>query len=501
MMNTYKLYTIIGLLTIIFLFSCKDEFLDRQPQATLVAGNFPATGEEAVIATNGIYNTLRIWGIYSGGFPLIDIMTDEMVKGSNPGDGIQVLEFQNYTFTADNGNIESWYRTLYLGIRRSYLVLEKVPTIEMDNNLKNRLLGEARFLRSFFYFSLVQAFGDVPLVESSEAPDGLGRTSAVTIYEQIILPDLEFAIENLPEKSEYSDADAGRITKGAARALLARIYLYGGDFENAETYALEAINSQQYDLEDDFEMAFRVATEHGSESVFEIGAIAEGSFDLGGNQYANTQGVRGTPNWGWGFGRPAYPWIEKMDNAADPRLNGSVVFLGDVVDGVTILGDGTTQDTTYADGPGSEILEIETYNRKVYATGERNADRWGHNRRVIRYSDVLLMAAEALNENGNATLALNYLNDVRERARGEAEDILPAITTTDQSELREIIYEERSRELAFEGLRYWDIIRTGRAQQVLVPLGFEIGKHELFPIPQSEINISEGKITQNPNWN
>ena len=247
-------------------------------------------------------------------------------------------------------------------------------------------------------------------------------------------------------------------------------------------------------------MAFRVATEHGQESVFEIGAIAEGDFGLGGNQYANTQGVRGTPNWGWGFGRPAYPWIEKLSNANDPRLQGSVIFLGDVIDGVNIEGDGTTQDTTYAED-GSTILEIETYNRKVYATGERAADRWGHNRRVIRYADVLLMAAEALNETGSSPQALIYLNEVRQRARGENDQLLPDITTTDPNQLREIIYEERSRELAFEGLRYWDLIRTDRAEEVLTPLGFEAGKHELFPIPQSEINISEGKISQNPNWN
>jgi hypothetical protein len=325
-MKTYKIYSLIGFLTLLSIVGCKDEFLERQPQATLVAGNFPATGEEAVIATNGIYNTLRIWGIYSGGFPLIDIMTDEMVKGSNPGDGVQVLNFQDYTFTSDDGNIETWYRTLYLGIRRSYLVLEKVPEIEMDAQLQNRLLGEARFLRSFFYFSLVQAFGDVPLVESSEAPDGLGRADKETIYQDIIFPDLMFAVENLPEKSEYTDENAGRITRGAARALLARIYLYRGEFQDAAIYASEVINSQQYDLENEFQMAFRVATEHGQESVFEIGAIAEGDFGLGGNQYANTQGVRGTPNWGWGFGRPAYPWIEKLSNANDPRLQGSVIF-------------------------------------------------------------------------------------------------------------------------------------------------------------------------------
>lgn len=120
---------------------------------------------------------------------------------------------------------------------------------------------------------------------------------------------------------------------------------------------------------------------------------------------------------------------------------------------------------------------------------------------MIRYADVLLMAAEALNETGRSVQALLYLNEVRERARGNDDQILPDITTTDPNQLREIIYEERSRELAFEGLRYWDLVRTDRAEEVLGPLGFEAGKHELFPIPQSEINISEGKISQNPNWN
>ncbi|WP_296619479.1 RagB/SusD family nutrient uptake outer membrane protein, partial [Marivirga sp.] len=170
-----------------------------------------------------------------------------------------------------------------------------------------------------------------------------------------------------------------------------------------------------------------------------------------------------------------------------------------VIDGVTIQGDGTTPDTTYAED--GSIEQIETYNRKVYATGERNADRWGHNRRVIRYADVLLMAAEGLNETGNSAQALIYLNEVRQRARGNDDQILPDITTTDPNQLREIIYEERSREFAFEGLRYWDLVRTDRAAEVLGPLGFEAGKHELFPIPQSEINISEGEISQNPNWN
>lgn len=479
-------------------FSCEEEFLEKEPLGLLSDVNFPSTADEAVAATNGIYNTLRVWQFNTGGFPLLDIMSDDALKGSNPGDGVPIREFDNFTFNPSDGNIENWYRTLYLGIRRAHLVLERVPDIDMDQDLQNRLIAEARFLRGYFYSLLVRGFEDVPLVTSSEAASGLGKTSSQEILQEIIYPDLLFAVENLPEKSEYSPDNAGRLTKGAARAMLARIYLFYGDYENAATYALEVINSQQYDLEPNFADAFNVAGEFGEESVFEVGALPEQSLALGGSQYANTQGVRGTPNWGWGFNRPSYDWIVFTDG--DPRRDASVIFLNEVIDGVTILGDGNTPDTIYSED-GQTIIEIETYNQKIYAAGEGIESRWGHNRRIIRYADVLLMAAEALNENGQSAQALQYINEVRQRARAGDDTILPDITTTNQNELREIIYEERRRELFMEGLRFWDLVRTNRAAEILGPLGFVEGRHEVFPIPQSEIDISGGAITQHPNWN
>ncbi len=479
--------------------ACNKDFLDRPPLSSLTAGTYPSTAKEAISATNGIYNTLRVWQINTGGFPLLDIMSDDAVKGSNPGDGTSVVPFDEFTFTATDGNIEHWYRTLYLGIRRAHLVLEQVPTISMDETLKNRLLAEARFLRAYFYSILVRGFEDVPMVTSSDAPSGLAKSTGEQIYQEIIFTDLEFAIENLPLKSDYSPDDAGRATKGAAQALLARLYLYRGDFGNVEKYCLQAINSGQYKLEIDFADAFSVAGENGLESVFEIGALPESSSGLGGNQYANTQGIRGTPNYGWGFNRPAYPWIIFM-GSQDPRLDASVVFLNEILDGVVVLGDAATPDTTYTDQTNSVIKEIEVYNQKIYASGALVEARWGHNRRIIRYADVLLMAAEALNENGNQTDALMYVNEVRRRARGGNNTILPDIITTNQSQLRLEIYNERKRELFMEGLRFWDLVRTNRAEAILSPLGFIKNKHEFFPIPQSEIDISEGVITQHPNW-
>jgi hypothetical protein len=492
-------YIILSLICLIAT-ACNDEFLERAPLGSLTAGNYPSTEIEAISATNGVYNTLRLWHINTGGFPLLDIMSDESRKGSNPGDGSQINLFDQFAFTASEGNIENWYRALYQGIRRAHLVMEKVPQIDMDEDLKNRLVAETRFLRAYFYSILARGFGDVPMVTSSETSSGLGKSPRQEIFDQIIFPDLEFAIDNLPEKSDYDADDLGRATKGSARALLARLYLFLGDFINTEKYALEVINSQQYDLETDFEDAFNVAGEHGVESVFEVGALPESNLNLGGNQYANTQGVRGTPNYGWGFNRPEHDWMLFM-GGQDPRLDASIIFLNEVVDGVVISGDATTPDTTYTDATKTEILEIESYNQKAYASGDGAQAIWGHNRRIIRYSDVLLMAAEALNENGKTSMALDYLNEVRARARGGNNAILPDITTTNQAQLRQEIYDERSRELFLEGLRFWDLVRTNRAATVLGPKGFVQGKHEIFPIPQSEIDISDGAIVQDPRWN
>jgi hypothetical protein len=163
-----------------------------------------------------------------------------------------------------------------------------------------------------------------------------------------------------------------------------------------------------------------------------------------------------------------------------------------------IAGDGLTPDETRdAD---NNLIEIECYNQKVWTPGINVPTQFGHNRRIIRYADVLLVAAEALNENGKTLEALTYLNMIRERARGNNNSILPDITETNKSLLRDIIFNERRHELAMEGQRFWDLVRTGRAPAVLGPLGFVEGKHELLPVPQSEIDITEGSISQNDGW-
>ena len=367
----------------------------------------------------------------------------------------------------------------------------------MDATLQSRYIAEAKFLRALFYFDFVRAWGGVPLVTTTNPPLGLVRASKDEVY-TLIINDLQSAIDILPLKSDYASADVGRATKEAAQALLAKVYLFRNDFVNAETYLMNVINLNKYSLEPVYIDANGINGNNGVESVFEIGAIQVENEDAGGDQYGNTQGVRGTPNKGWGFNRPSID-LRNSFEAGDPRYKGTVIDLGDTIDGITILGDVAGTPDITKDSLGN-IIEIECYNRKVWVPGGTTTSNWGLHRRLIRYADVLLMAAEALNENGKPTQALTYLNMVRARARQGNPGILPDIVTTDQSQLRDLIFNERRHELGLEGLRFWDLVRTGRAPAKLGPLGFVTGKNEILPIPQSEIDLSQGALTQNPNY-
>jgi starch-binding outer membrane protein, SusD/RagB family len=488
---------LLAILTLMILGSGCEKFLEIEPQGELTKENFPTSASDALLAVNASYASLREWHYNSGGYPILDIMSDDAHKGSNPNDqGSNLIPYDVFSYTTTQDGLSRWWNELYLGIKRANVVIEKVPDITMDEALKTRYIAEARFIRGLMYFDLVRAWGGVPLVENTEPPLNLVRSSSEDIY-NFLINDLKFAEANLPLKNEYSGADLGRATKGAAQALLARVYLFRGDFANAEINALAVINSGKYGLEPLFIDANSVDGNNGIESIFEIGALQSEGTESGGNQYANTQGVRGNPNRGWGFNRPSLD-LENSFEAFDPRLKGTIIELKDTLDGIVIFGDGTTPDETF--DANNILIEKEYYNRKVWVPGENTITQWGHHRRLIRYADVLLMAAEALNENGNTADALFYLNQVRERARQGNNSILADITTTDQTLLRNAILEERRHELAMEGLRFWDLVRTGKAVEVLEPLGFVAGKHELFPIPQNEIDISQGSLTQNPNW-
>lgn len=494
-MKRYK--TIILLTLFVGLLGCSESFLENPPLTTITDETYPENANDAYLVTNAAYSNLRNWWI-SGGYPLTDIMTDDQTKGSEDGSNPDLQQFENFSFGPTHAYILAWYQTLYQSVRHANIVIEKVPDIPMDEDLKARYIAEAKFIRSYVYFTMVRLWGDVPMITTINPERTVARTPVEDIYQQVIIPGLEEAALVLPEKNEYEAADMGRATRGAAKALLARIYLHRGDFLNAEKYADEVIASAQYSLDPEWPRVFSLEGQWGPGSIFELGALPGGR-NLGGNQYGNTQGVRGTPDWGWGFGRPSWNYITHFE-ADDPRLDASVIYLNEVLSGVTIIGSSITSDTTYDDE--GNIIEIECYNQKVYVEGiTTTQDGFGHNRRFIRYADMLLISAEARNERGDTPKAIEYLNLVRERARGGNESILPDVPgETGQSDVRQLIWEERRHEFAFENIRYFDLMRQGRMSEVLGPLGFTEGKNNLLPIPQQEIDLSEGKMNQNPNW-
>ncbi len=497
MKTTIKIFLAFIVLSGLFTNTGCKKFLQKDPQGTMTQENFPVSASDALLATNAVYTTIREWNYHSGGYPILDIMSDDARKGSNPSDQLNTVgPYDNFTITTTQDGLDRWWNQLYVGIKRANIVIEKVPLIAMDTALVTRYLAQAHFLRGLFYFDMVRAWGGVPLVTTTTPPLKLGRSSAEETFNQSI-SDLKYAESHLPLRNEYTNAEMGRATRGAAQAMLARLYLFKKDFPKAEEYSMKVINSNQYALEAIYIDANAVVGNNGLESVFEVGALQFEGTEVGGDQYANTQGVRGNPNRGWGFNRPTIDLMNSFE-VGDPRFKGTVINLKDTIDGIVIMGDASTPDVT-KDSTG-KIIEIQTYNRKVWVPGDNTATQWGHHRRLMRYADVLLMAAEALNENNKSSEALIYLNMVRKRARQGNTHILPDITTTNQSELRDLIFNERRHELGMEGWRFWDLVRTGRAAAALGPLGFKQGTNELLPVPQSEIDISQGTLTQNPGY-
>ena len=229
-------------------FGCK-KFLQTDLQGQLTQQAFPTTAADALLATNASYEILRDWYYNSGGYPILDIMSDDARKGSNPDDQLNYVgPYDNFTFSTTGDGLDRWWNTLYVGVKRANVVIQFVPDIQMDDALKTRYVAEAKFIRGLLYFDFVRAWGGVPLVTSVNPPLHLGRATKEEVY-ALIIADLQFAADHLPLRSEYAASDKGRATKGAAQALLARVYLFMNDYINAEKYALDVITSIQYGLE------------------------------------------------------------------------------------------------------------------------------------------------------------------------------------------------------------------------------------------------------------
>ncbi|MCB0527617.1 MAG: RagB/SusD family nutrient uptake outer membrane protein [Lewinellaceae bacterium] len=479
--------------------SCKKDFLDRKPLGELTYDTFFQTEDQAVQATNAVYNQFRSWECVALGYiGITDIISDDADKGSTLNDQPLLADIDNFNFDAANTFFSQVWTGYYRAITRANLAIKRIPDVpDMDDNLRKRLVGECKFMRAYSYFLLVQWFGDIPVITEPLSADeyyNRVRQPVAEVYGQIER-DLLDAIDALPKKSQYAASDKGRITKGAAQGILAKLYMLKKQYGQASQLCLDVINSNEYSLLPKYADNFLPVGENGAESMFEINAAAlqpdaGGVIGPGATPYNMVQGVRGNPNLGWGFNRPSDNLVTSYENG-DPRREATVIYVGE------ILPDGATQ---VQDNP--DIVN-ERFNQKAWVPSHPGLqDNGPGNIRVLRYSDILLLAAEALNEDNKPGDALIYLNQVRKRARGTNNFILPDITITDQAQLRERIYKERRSELAMEQHRWFDLLRWGRVADVMQAVGknFVPNKHELLPIPQTEIDLTDGSIQQNPNY-
>lgn len=480
-----------GLIGMLILQSaCDNSFLKTDPQGQVAGAVFWQNEDDATKAVNAMYANLRSWNNTAfAPIALESVGSDETEKGSTASDATFFNNYDDFTVGSSDGQLSGFWSGQYQNINYANQVIDNIPAIDMDGNLKARYLAEAKFVRAYSYFRLVRAFGDVPLrlhLPSGATEYNLPRTPKAEVY-QALESDLSEAEAVLP--ASYGSADVGRITQGAALSLHAKIAMYQGNWQKVFDLTNQVISSGKYSLFSDFESLFRINNENSSESIFEIqNELILGNTDASNSQYSQVQGVRGVTGGGWGFNVPTQALADAFEKG-DPRRDATIIFRGE-----------TTPEGDAIPAVGDNPL----YNQKSYVPFKLFASGYNEgaqqNVRVIRYAEVLLMNAEAANELGNTAQALASLELVRARARGADNTILPKVTTTDKVALRTAIWHERQVELAMEFDRYFDVIRQGRATEIFGPKGWKSGKNEVWPIPQNEIDISAGLLVQNPGY-
>ena len=484
--------TLLILILFVSITGCK-KYITKNVVGQYPESEFYKTQEQAVLAINSAYQPLafttpnnnRLW-VFG------DVASDDAAKGGNPGDQADIEFIDQFNVNSTNGNLASMWALLYDGITRCNLVLSKVPPIQMDKDLQTRILAEAKFLRSYYYFELINIFGDVPIILEPLGPDQLqiAQSTEQQIFETVIEPDLTDAAANLPVS--YGGANVGRATSGGATALLAKAYLFESKWDKAASTAAKIVNSNVYDLMPVYSQNFNQKFKNNKESVFEIQHLTGQNPKLGNelNQFFAPQ-IDG----GYYFNAPTQNFVDEFEKTVagivDPRLDYTVGrdtmpwFNNRIFD--KTWSPSTGYLTKKHQQPLSEVTNKSDGNLNYIA---------------IRYADVLLWYAEALNESGHSADALIPLNSVRKRARESylydslqvgypniPDGLLPDVISTNQSELRRAIQHERRVELGFEFHRYFDMIRWGKdyATQALSDkpnFNYELNKH--FPIPQIE---------------
>lgn len=462
--------------------SCEND-LEVDSRDKTEEADFLSNPNNAIQLVNGAYSKNLEYNM--NGFSWIgvsSITSDDADKGSTPGDtGADKNKLDALDFVSSSTSFNDVWKARFQGIGRANKALFYLEQFTIEPALRNRLIGEVKFLRALWYFDLVRCFGGVPIVTTEidindiETVNNVvyNRKTKAETYAQIEA-DLLDAIDRLPLKSDYNGEDLGRATKGAAQALLAKAYLYEEKWQQAFDLSGAVMSSGQYSLLADYAQVWRQTGENGTESIFEVQA----TLTNGVQDYTNVQGPRGTPDLGWGFNTPS----ESLVNAYEPgdvRKAATIMFVP------SVLWDGFIAPTTWS----NPRYNYKAYQSSIAEDWDGNKGVTAKNIRVLKYSEILLIRAEAAFKIGNTAEALDQVNAIRVRA-----GLLPADAVTLQS-----IWKERRLEMAMEHDRWFDLVRTGQAAAAMTANGktFIVGVHEVFPIPQDQITASGGRLAQN----
>lgn len=545
-MNQFKALTYSALaLATLSLSSCNDWLTEETPGTTKVSEFFTSLSTaEAVVNAAYVPMTWEFGTTYYPEWYFGDIVSDDALKGGQDiNDGADLRELENFKANSDNEILLGYYRAQWQGIQRANLAIDEIPTTRIETEgdeaekqakYRDRYLGEAYFLRGFYYFRLARMFGGMPLIDYVIKSSNQWAQTRSTMDETLnfAIEDFKRAENLLWKKDKYSNEELGRATKGAAQAMLLKANLYRADylrnagneteaqkyFAEAAKWGKEVIQSRQYSLWSNYLDNFRLANENGRESVFEIQYTEEATSDYGGEGY--TRGTMTTilqrsrssafGEAGWGYDRPTQNLYNEYE-AGDARRDETILVPTDeqietpaqeIYCGDRML---NRKYAMYNDGANGGIYKLA------------HATRSPKNNIQIRYADVLLMYAEACCESGDLPSAKSALKEVRDRAglsQFPYTAVIQGQTVTfndNQEDLRKAIRHERRVELAMEGHRWFDLTRWGIAKETMDTYmageteeakelygTFQKGKHELFPIPSKEIDLSG--IEQNPNW-
>ncbi len=542
----------------VLLTGCKDYLTEIEPGKTLL-GDFYTSPEAAIQNVTGCYVPL-MWEYGNTYFPewfIGDVVSDDALKGGgSTTDMADAYDMENWRTTNQNALLLSFYRAQYQGIGRCNLALKYIPELDFPENdtwtpeLKNRLLGEIYYLRAYYYFRLVRVFAGVPLITKvleNDSEWGQPRASVSDVYNQI-LSDFQKAAELLPVKSStlYAETDLGRATKGAAQAMLLKTNLYMASpywqtynldkdakqyYAAAKSWGDSIIASGEYDLCPVYGDNFTIAGENGKESVFEIqyAAVSWGDYGNGSHlgftagsftqQLARSRSAQ--IGAGWGFNHPTQNLYDEFETGDLRRDEAILTPKESLMENIS--------EETYLN---NVFLNNKTgMYRDTLPDGSKGVGGWGNvldhatrgplNNRQIRYADVLLMYAEACLGAGDEATAKTYINKVRDRVGlGEVGTYSIKINGVEITSptVEQCLRHERRMELAMEGHRWFDLVRwqgvdgkglkehmdayatteTPEAQSHIQ--AFVKGKHEIFPIPQEEIQLNPTEMEQNPGY-